>query len=697
MPFALLGSRYMFLKKFDSGMTMKTRYFCRECFKMLPIEDREGNTECRCGFKANIKELKNDENCFVQLPISEQIQQILSNRDLVRQIRKEWAESDVVSGNVYKRLLAKSVISENDVTIQWNTDSVKPFKSSKVTMWPIQACINELPPLIRRDNMLLCGLYYGTRKPDTNVILKPFIDELETLHSEGINCKIAGRGEHVVKVHTLICSVDSVVRAPLQGLMQFNSSFGCSFCLSPSTSVERGRGVAQVYEGGLGLPRTEERHLDALGRLEKYNETHNGRLTNVEGVKRGSVLMLLSVFNIIKSFVPDYIHAALEGVVVSFWKHWCNPEYEGEPWHLDTAKRRALNDKLEAILPPVEVTRPSRSLDDIALWKASEIKTFLLYYSLPCLKDLLPNRYLRHWFLLVYSMTIYLREKIDREDFLKAQNAILKFVDNIKVLYPNCRSLYTFNTHLLLHFPKSVENFGGLWSSSTSPFEHFNGVLTRLIKGTQCVPMQVCRSFMRLRRISQLSSVVFSQENSSDVGKSLYNSMLAKYTSIHRHLYSDGLRLFGSPERYTLSLVEKVSVEKLLGRPIEMTAKSYRRMLFRGTVFHSSVYGSLSVGDNSFAKLNTGVLVSITRIILVKISNAPEAFCVILCELLQSTNEEICKDGILDLSSREIVESCRRSKRVVSYIPQNIQSKCVGIPHGNDVYVVPIVNVTERD
>ena len=146
-----------------------------------------------------------------------------------------------------------------------------------------------------------------------------------------------------------------------------------------------------------------------------------------------------------------------------------------------------------------------------------------------------------------------------------------------------------------------------------------------------------------------------------------------------------------------MSLVEKVSVEKLLGRPIEMTAKSYKRMIFRGTVFHSSVYGSLSVGDNSFAKMNTGVLVSITRIILVKIFNAPEAFCVILCELLQSTNEEICEDGILDLSSREIVESCRRSKRVVSYIPQNIQSKCVGIPHGKDVYVVPIVNVTERD
>ena len=162
------------------------------------------------------------------------------------------------------------MIGDNDVTLQWNTDGVKPFKSSKVTMWPIQACINELSPLTRRDNMLLCGLYYGKSKPDINVILKPFVDELQTLHSVGMNCNIAGYGVHLVKVRTLICSVGSVARAPLQGLMQFNPLFGCSFCLSHSSSVERGRGFAQIYEGGLGQPRTSEQHILALRRLENY-------------------------------------------------------------------------------------------------------------------------------------------------------------------------------------------------------------------------------------------------------------------------------------------------------------------------------------------------------------------------------------------------------------------------------------------
>jgi len=67
---------------------------------MLTTEDEAGNMECTCGFKGNIKDLRNNENFFVHLPVSEQVQQILGNRDLVRQMRKECAESDVVSGNI---------------------------------------------------------------------------------------------------------------------------------------------------------------------------------------------------------------------------------------------------------------------------------------------------------------------------------------------------------------------------------------------------------------------------------------------------------------------------------------------------------------------------------------------------------------------------------------------------------------------
>lgn len=162
------------------------------------------------------------------------------------------------------------------------------------------------------------------------------------------------------------------------------------------------------------------------------------------------------------------------------------------------------------------------AIDELNIWKASELRSFLLYYSLVCLKRLIPSKYLKHWFLFVYSMTIFLKEKFYDYEFEKAQAALIKFVDNITLVYPGSYSLYTFNTHLLLHMPKAIKDFGGLWASSTFPFEHFNGVLTQLIKGTRSVPQQICRSFLRLRHVSHLSSQIFSRNNCSQPGKELY-------------------------------------------------------------------------------------------------------------------------------------------------------------------------------
>lgn len=68
---------------------------------------------------------------------------------------------------------------------------------------------------------------------------------------------------------------------------------------------------------------------------------------------------------------------------------------------------------------------------------------------------------------------------------------------------------YTFNVHLMLHIPKAVKDFGGLWTSSTFPYEHFNGVLTKFIKGTRSVPHQICRSYFRLRQLSCMKNEVF--------------------------------------------------------------------------------------------------------------------------------------------------------------------------------------------
>ena len=78
-------------------------------------------------------------------------------------------------------------------------------------MWPIQVAINELPYLERRKNMMLTGLWYGKDKPKMNTFLKPFTDELIDLHEKGVT-RYKEETSINIKVHTLICTVDSVAR-----------------------------------------------------------------------------------------------------------------------------------------------------------------------------------------------------------------------------------------------------------------------------------------------------------------------------------------------------------------------------------------------------------------------------------------------------------------------------------------------------
>lgn len=53
--------------------------------------------------------------------------------------------SDIHQGKKYPEMF----VSQGNITLTTNTDGVQLFKSSNVSMWPIWAIINELPPNMR--------------------------------------------------------------------------------------------------------------------------------------------------------------------------------------------------------------------------------------------------------------------------------------------------------------------------------------------------------------------------------------------------------------------------------------------------------------------------------------------------------------------------------------------------------------------
>ncbi|KAG0417140.1 hypothetical protein HPB47_005858 [Ixodes persulcatus] len=139
----------------------------------------------------------------------------------------------------------------------------------------------------------------------------------------------------------------------------------------------------------------------------------------------------------------------------------------GSPQSLESA-----NKLLMFIRPPHCITRLPRSLCERSYWKANEWRNWLLYYSVPCLENLLPHRYWKHWCLLAEAIWILLSTRISQEMISHAESLLKRFVDQVLRLYNT--KMMTFNMHQLLHLAKSVRDLGPLWAHSAFVFETGN-------------------------------------------------------------------------------------------------------------------------------------------------------------------------------------------------------------------------------
>ena len=66
---------------------------------------------------------------------------------------------------------------------------------------------------------------------------------------------------------------------------------------------------------------------------------------------------------------------------------------------------------------------------------ASELRSWLFHYSLPCLRGILPERYLHHYLLLVNAVWLVNQESITKEDLACSNFCFLKLVLYFDGLY----------------------------------------------------------------------------------------------------------------------------------------------------------------------------------------------------------------------------------------------------------------------
>ncbi|XP_041461161.1 uncharacterized protein LOC121412416 [Lytechinus variegatus] len=242
-PQSLPQSKYLFNKVLNNYKdTCEFHFYC-DCFNYL---GKIGQLPERCDYcgehvdhEIKIKEGK----FFLTMSLAQQLKYLLESTAvgttvLNRVIETGDSISDITDGELYQELVTSGLLSNpNNLSLTWNTDGVPVFKSSRSSMWRILCLINELPQKMRSENIILTALWFGGKKPDMSVFLKPFVDESNILSSTGLKWTHIGE-EKTSRVFPLVCSVDSVARPALQNFVQFNGFYGCSFCKQKGTYAE---------------------------------------------------------------------------------------------------------------------------------------------------------------------------------------------------------------------------------------------------------------------------------------------------------------------------------------------------------------------------------------------------------------------------------------------------------------------------
>ena len=177
-------------------------------------------------------------------------------------------------------------------------------------------------------------------------------------------------------------------------------------------------------------------------------------------------------------------------------------ENSNKPYSISELVSKA-DKRLLQIHPPLEIGRTPRSTEHHRkYWKASELRSFLLYCGIPVLFGILNANYFRHFTILSLSSFILLQDSISEQELQQCERLLEYFCLMFPYLYE--LRYQTINIHNLLHLPQSVRELRPLWTNSCFHFQDKNGYILKMIRGTQNVASQIVTAVSFVQNLPQM-------------------------------------------------------------------------------------------------------------------------------------------------------------------------------------------------
>lgn len=354
---------------------------------------------------------------------------------------------------VKSKLLLKLIQKDFDgdeVNISINIDGLPLTKSSDSQFWPILIKVDEL-----ENEPFPIGVYHGKKKPNnSNIFLSRFVDEMKILQSEGLRLH---NKTVKVKISKIVC--DAPAKSFVLNIKNFNSYSSCTKCHAEG-SFRKNRMTFPELNSTL---RTNE---------EFYSETDK------EYHKETSILCDLKI-DFSKSVPLDYMHLVLLGVMKRLLQFWTKGNQEVR---LLKQNIELINEKLKLIYKsiPYEITRKPRLITEYDMWKAVELRTFLLYYGPWLMRPFLQTQYFLHFLSLHCAIRILICEDLLKKYIDYANKLLIYFVEEFGNLYG--QEFVNHNVHNLIHLTLDVHTFGPLDKFSCFPFENYMHTIKMMLK-----------------------------------------------------------------------------------------------------------------------------------------------------------------------------------------------------------------------
>ena len=328
-----------------------------------------------------------------------------------------------------KKLLTLSSV-ECALNIFLSVDGISVFKSSNLQIWPILLKFrnNANDYCCKLTYPLPIGIFCGVKKPPLLEFVKYLVDEITHLKQNWFIDDVSGNKFQIGEVSFI---ADAPARSFLQGIRQHGAYRGCGYCRVPGSYCKD----HIIYEGLNFSKRTDFNYYNFL----EDNQNCLSPLAKICSFENG--------------FPPDYMHLVCLGVVRKLLNYYFFPNKEIRlkckiPNHLI----QQLNHDIKCFSKslPNEFVRKLRCLSEFRHYKASEFRTFLVYFSPIFMKKYLPKEYFDHLMLLYVSVISLLSP--DAKSFVNvAKSCLSLFIGKMEVLFG--RGSLVYNVYCLYHLP----------------------------------------------------------------------------------------------------------------------------------------------------------------------------------------------------------------------------------------------------